>query len=342
MRAVLNASDDSRARQSASRRRWADSAKGIGILCVVVAHSVNGLKASGILPNGTDWDFWSDWLYTFQVPIFFFVAGLFANRSYEKQGCRRFLQTKLAALAYPYIIWRTLQILIMLAVGGSTNRQVSPVQLLTFPYEPFMQFWFLYALMLVITVYALLKAARFSNGAILIVSLGMLLLPESGWYPYDALCMNMIYFAGGLVLHDRLNVLAPVRPHWLLLAATTCTVCGLLLVREGVILNTPLRPLAAIVGIAAAVLISFAGVRWKGWQPLCVLGQYSLEIYVAHSIFAGGARIALVKLFHVESLPAHVCLGIAASIAGPLLLVWLQNGSVKFRIPLFRTKLAPA
>ena len=342
MRATANASDTPAVVQPTSRRPWADSAKGVGILCVILVHTVNGLKSPGIMPSGTAWDFWSDWLYTFQVPVFFFVAGLFANASYERLGFRKFLETRLAALAYPYIVWRTLQILIMLAAGGSTNAQVSPWTLLTFPFESFMQFWFLYVLMLIIAIYALLKVAGLSSRAMLVIAAGMLLLPQASWPAYNSLCASMIYFAGGLVLQDRLDALQRVRPVWLLLAAAACAGGVTLFVREGVLFGTPWRPLPATLGITAVMLISFVGVRWKWWESVCLLGRYSLELYVAHTTFAAGMRIFLVKLLHIESLPVHVCLGIAVSIAGPLALVLLQKRSVRFRIPLFRTTFASA
>jgi fucose 4-O-acetylase-like acetyltransferase len=337
MTAAISAEPSSR--RSDSRQLWADSVKGVATLVVVALHTMEGLKAPGVLPFQSAWNFWSIFNYTFQVPVFFFISGLFIARSYEKFGFRGFITTKFELIAYPYVVWQTLQILLML-VAGNTTHKATPDMLLWFPLFPYMQFWFIYTLLLVFALYAILKLARVPNLAILAMSVGMLFLPRIDWTPFNDLCMSMVYFACGLVLRERMAALDNVRSWMLLLGAAACACAVAALVRSGVTIDTPLRPVAAILGVAGSVFFSIAMVRWEWWGMICAVGRYSLQIYVTHVVFAAATRVALLNVFHVENLAVHICLGILAGVGGPLLLVALQQMPAGFRVPLFRARSA--
>ena len=51
-----------------------------------------------------------------------------------------------------------------------------------------------------------------------------------------------------------------------------------------------------------------------------LLGEYSLEIYVAHTIASAGLRIALQKAFKVDVPAIHVAVGTVGGLALPLIL----------------------
>jgi fucose 4-O-acetylase-like acetyltransferase len=327
-----------RSADNKSREPWIDVAKGLCISFIVICHSIRGLVAAGILAQGTAWQYWDHFFYILQVPVFFFASGLFAERSYEKSGFGEFLRSKLVMLAYPYAIWQTLQILMMLASAGATNRPVSAVQLLWLPLYPVMQFWFIYVLMLVIGVYAVFKWARLSSFAILAISVGMLFLPKSGWFPCDVMCRHMVYFSLALVLREPMSKLRSARLPWLLLGALACGVALASIVQDPEDLSVPSRAAYAILGGAGVVLLSLALERAWWCQPLCLLGQRSLEIFVAHTVFAAGTRVLLLKGLHVDNLAVHLALGIAASILGPLFLIKAERLPGGFRLPLFRIR----
>ncbi len=208
-------------RNPISRQMWIDSAKGVVILFVVGIHTVNGLKAPGIMHPSSMWDFFNDLNHTFQVPVFFFISGLFSERSYEKAGFWDFLKTKLELIGYPYVIWQTLQILLILLSGSSTT-PATPELLLWFPIRPFMQFWFIYTLLMAFALYAVLRLAGLSSMAIFAISVGMLLLPTLEWTPFNDLCKSMIYLGFGLVLREYMAALNDVRSWVLLLAMVAC------------------------------------------------------------------------------------------------------------------------
>lgn len=96
-----------------------DVVRGVGVLCVVAAHSVGayvsrplpgllwpvyepvhalwqGEAASGPAPGVTDFVFWT--IRAFTVPMFFFVAGVFAWRGLERDGAMGFLRSRVKKL----------------------------------------------------------------------------------------------------------------------------------------------------------------------------------------------------------------------------------------------------
>ena len=125
-----------------------DYARGLGILLVVVGHTLRGVINSGLLESSAATRFADDWIYAFHMPLFFFLSGLFAERSADK-GPRRFVADKLRTIAYPYVVWSLLQTSVQILMSRHTNSPASWHDLaIDRLYVPPMQFWFLYALFL--------------------------------------------------------------------------------------------------------------------------------------------------------------------------------------------------
>lgn len=75
--------------QASSRVSFIDIAKGIGIFLVVIGHS--GLRG-----------FMSDWIWSFHMPLFFFISGVFFDQK-KYNTLSRFLTRRLKTLIIPYI-----------------------------------------------------------------------------------------------------------------------------------------------------------------------------------------------------------------------------------------------
>lgn len=82
------------------RLHWVDYAKGIGIFLVVVGHVLRGLVNSSILQPSALLFLVDRWIYGFHMPLFFFISGLFVQRSLSKPF-KDFLLDKLYVIAYP-------------------------------------------------------------------------------------------------------------------------------------------------------------------------------------------------------------------------------------------------
>ena len=68
------------------RNQWVDYAKAIGIILVVYGHVARGLIAAGLPMNQTWYTLVDSIIYSFHMPLFFFLSGLFFYDSLTKRG----------------------------------------------------------------------------------------------------------------------------------------------------------------------------------------------------------------------------------------------------------------
>src|ERR1700722_19199016 len=180
----------------ASRVEWVDTARGIGIFLVVFAHDLRGLKLIGRSPLATQVD---QFVYAFHMPLFFFLAGLFATHS-ARRGAASLLSDKLRTIAYPYFLWSLLQGALQLAMTGETNSHLTWRDLAAIPYQPIMQFWFLYTLFLVFVLFLVCQQLRAPSWAVLALGIGLSWLSSTSFPPrgeLHSLSCYFIYFALG-------------------------------------------------------------------------------------------------------------------------------------------------
>jgi fucose 4-O-acetylase-like acetyltransferase len=125
------------------RQTWLDRAKGFGIALVAYGHVMRGMVAAGVVANDPVERAIDYTLYTFHMPLFFFLAGLNAERSLG-HGARRFLINKLHYVLWPYVLWSLIEGLVHMRFTGSVNGALTYDDLLQIGWRPFGQFWFLY------------------------------------------------------------------------------------------------------------------------------------------------------------------------------------------------------
>ncbi|STU64905.1 acyltransferase [Klebsiella pneumoniae subsp. ozaenae] len=77
------------------REAWVDYAKGIGIILVVFGHVNRGLYSAGIQLSGSSYLLTDSIIYSFHMPLFFFLSGLFFTQSLDKKGKTSFVISKI-------------------------------------------------------------------------------------------------------------------------------------------------------------------------------------------------------------------------------------------------------
>lgn len=80
-----------------------------------------------------------------------------------------------------------------------------------------------------------------------------------------------------------------------------------------------LRLILAFLGMVMVLCLSFLLSRYQKWSWIHIWGQYSLDIFVAHTLATAGVRIGLIHGVHVYNPGIHIVAGIAAGMAFPLL-----------------------
>ena len=95
-----------------NRNSWVDYAKAIGIILVVFGHVERGLISAGMVTDPASLAalmLADSVIYSFHMPLFFFLSGLFFIESLARRGRIGLLANKLDTLIYPYILWSLLQ-----------------------------------------------------------------------------------------------------------------------------------------------------------------------------------------------------------------------------------------
>jgi len=329
---------------SKHRIEWLDTAKGIAIFLVVLGHVLRGLPDAGA--NDTRWEgFLDSWIYTFHMPVFFLLSGLFIEGSVAKPF-GRFLDGKLRTIMYPYFVWSVLQELMRAASGAASVGEIWRIV-----YQPVMQFWFLYVLFLLGLAYVAMRKVRLPAWTFGALAIALYILPQFGvnlgtWGVVYMAALNGIYFAAGaLAGPDRLMArFEAARTELLILFSVAIYILLGVVVDAGVQRGAWVKPLVGFLGIAATLALSNALFRLNLCRFLLGWGRLSLEIFVAHTIFSAGVREFLLRL-HVTNVAVHVIAGVAVGVAGPILLVSVANRlkmRFVFALPDKRSASAPA
>ena len=286
---------------SQGRADWIDAAKGIGILLVVFGHVVGGLRDAGLLPQDSEFSTLFYLVYTFHMPMFFLLSGVFVERRLAKSRAD-FLHSTLGRIAWPYFLWSSIQLAVINALGTLVNTPAafdiaSYVDLI---WRPVSQFWYLHILFLFL-IASYLIVPHFGAKALLVASLFVYSLQELyGFaYPLSHLCRFFPFYALGVLMGSDLvraqasNARAPLIAAG---AAAIWLVCAYGARAAGYGYWSDGAVPAAIAGTVAWLALANAP-QVACQRILLLLGRCSLAIYVLHVLFVAGTRIVMHKLF---------------------------------------------
>lgn len=279
--------ESSRIVRASSRIAWIDTARGIAIVLVVAGHAIHMVARSGAATLPPWLHHLDRIIYTFHVPVFFFLAGLFLPQACQRSDRATLLRHRARALLYPYLIWATVQTtLVAFAAGTSLPLTLlAYARLLIFPPD---HFWFVYVLFGCTALLAYLPGIALRDARRrwlpLCVGLGLYALhPYLPGGPLRDLSRSLIMVVAGslgatwLVHRPRAASLGIVALGLAFLPAAALATRGT---------ATPLPALAlmlALGGVAATVLVSRL-IHGAPARLLGYLGRHSLCIYLLHVI----------------------------------------------------------
>lgn len=305
------------------RVAWVCYGKGIGIFLVVLGHTIGGLQACHIADSIVTFEYLNRWIYSFHMPLFFFLSGMFAETQVHRDDFA-FLKAKSASLIYPYLIWSSITLLLGSFFSKHMNHPVGLLDAVGILFYPIMQFWFLYVLLLVAVAYHFLRRHGMSPFSIALVFaiawLAKSPIANLGWSPLIASRVFGIYYALGALfqIQNAAFKLEDSRLSRLILL----TISGFFVVSAAAIwpkARADLTILSAISGILATAALSVYLDRSRIFRFVHLLGEYSLEIYLMHTIVSAGIRLALQRLFLVQDLSIHLILGTTGGLVIPLI-----------------------
>lgn len=276
-----------------TRLSYIDAARGVGICLVVYGHVVRGLMSAGLIPESALWLRLDYFLYTFHMPAFFFLAGINVDKSILR-GKSKFLGGKFYTIAYPFLLWTSIQAWVMHLASGTTNSPPPmdlPGRMLV---GEAYQFWFLYALGVchVLAVIFLPRRAMMLGISIALVALSEAFTPET---IMEKITYNFLFYTIGVLVGRNLGVLSPLFGHWwrvILVAASFLFCAAISLYTRPGSYSTVMAIPAAIAGIALLLQI---GRLLERQQAAAQIGIASMTIFALHIIVGSGTRIVLHK-----------------------------------------------
>ncbi|WPV65121.1 acyltransferase [Chitinophaga sp. LS1] len=326
-----------------NRLAWIDYARGIAIILVLYRHIFEGISRSGVEASQFKWlENANIIFYSFRMPLFFILSGVFIGKSLAKRGMKSLIVNKFNILLYPYLLWSALQITIQICLSGLVNADRGWADygyIFIYP-RRIDQFWYLYALFNVTVLYILTKEKlRLKIWHQLLIGLAAYMYSSyvsvhhiDLGFIYD-ICHFYIFFAIGELVADQIldSTKYPLYGSWGLFAAllpffaagqyyflmTNLEMKYNLFVEE----HQPLLfALIALVGCAFMINISFLLQRYGSVKLLRVAGFHSLYIYVSHVLVASAVRMCLVKVFHITYLPVLLVICLCFAVVIPILL----------------------
>jgi fucose 4-O-acetylase-like acetyltransferase len=320
---------------------WIDYAKGIGIILVVYAHLLSSGYNAGLAIPAHFFQFSDSLVYSFHMPLFFFLAGLLVEESFAARGQQGFLLSKFRLIAYPYLVWSFLQAGAEIIFSQHSSRGVILEDLPLIPFLPLAQFWFLYALLWMYLVYGLFRLLGKLSLYLLVVCAGLLFFfpIKTDIMALGGFSTGFLYFVTGVLLKKtRTDLQSFVLPLWLSLVLFLVFIASGYYVFANII--EPVRLpggahpflfiLLAFLGIGFSIGLAHFFVGKDFFRPIRLLGIYSYEIYLVHMLAGVGARVVLTQFLQIENGIVHMCVGVTA---GLLLPIALYKFSQKLNFP---------
>ncbi len=329
----------------ASRLNWIDYARGIAIILVCYRHVYEGSKEAGIpVKDYSFLEYINISLYSFRMPLFFIISGLFIFSSLQKKGLKLYIEGRARTILYPYFLWGVLQLTLQMFFTKYTNAHPTPASYLDLLYQPreCAQFWYLYALFNVSVLYSFTKYFL-KLSAVYNIILGIVFFYLSSLiyqqdikagFVSDILHYYIFFSIGDFLssyLLDKKNLKYFESGKYLLLILIPFGVGQTYFLLENLNHTTAkymhveyYQPfvflLIALTGCVFIMNLSFYLQRKNVLKWLTVLGKNSLYIYVAHVIVFAFVRIILNKLFGIQNVAIILLSGIVSGLLVPVLL----------------------
>ena len=247
----------------------------------MIGHTLRGLQRTPV--NVPGWEYVDSWIYAFHMPLFFFLAGLFVERSCH-QPLGRFISGKAGRILWPYFVWSVLQELFRRA-GARSSMGLD--DLWTIIYRPVMQFWFLYVLFMLLVLYAVWRKAGASWQAFVAVAFVLNISLSFGanfgpWGVIYQMWINIPCFALG-VLVTGCAARLPQAGSWGMPTLIAASFGGYLVIALAAAFHSTCLPIFVVplasLGIAASAALSVCLSRIGHFPWVEVLGRRSLDIF---------------------------------------------------------------
>lgn len=322
-----------------SRLAWVDYLKGIAILLVVYRHVLIGIQryvasrqAQGAnIPDVPAYLEKANMIFfSFRMPLFFILSGIFISGSLAKRSLKQVLGIKFDNLLYPYFIWVFLQVTLQIVLGSNTNSNRSLIDYTYIFYQPraLDQFWYLPALFNTTLIYLLVKTKlRPPAWGQLLIGLALYFLSAFPDVHKISMIADWMEFYFFFALGDAISgfFFSESSQRFLKSPYTLLCIAPIFFLTQVYYLAHITEPghadflLIALIGCLSMFVLSFRMQSWGILPFLRILGYHSLYIYVMHVFIAGLVRLSFTKFLGIHNPFILLFSGIAFGLVIPVI-----------------------
>ncbi len=285
---------------SGTRSNIVDIVKGIAIGLVVYGHTAQGMihRSWWVGPGAI---FSDEFIYSFHMPAFFFVSGLFVMSSLAKRGSWQFAVDKLKTILYPYVVFAIISAAIEPLIGRFKS-STRPVHWNTFllSVADGDAGWFLFVLFLCLML--ALVTARVPAWLRFLAAVLAALLPLHGPSFVHQLLHEFCFLAAGMWVGthifrmERMRA-APAALGFVLLAAFQAAMVYTL--GAAALFLWPYI-VFGLTGTAGLFLLAKLLDRHPIGNAIAWVGRASLAVFLLSAFAQGATREVVPRVFHTR------------------------------------------
>lgn len=322
---------------------WINQSKGIAIILVVLGHTILGFQSAYMFAEYNNlFEYINFTIYSFHMPLFFIISG-YTYRKFEKisnnNEYKSLIKKKELNLLIPYFVFCSIQLLIKSMLGGNTNSGASIKDIILLPLIPREQFWFLYTLFFIFLILTFIDM-KLNNKIILLVFLIFINISEVYMkniiFAITSFCVYAVYFYIGILFakgcdDKKINL---KNKFTMVIILVLYILLNIFLYNSNMNININ-RMLSLILALLGSfAVISITQIKSNN-TFLDLIGKYSFEIFLLHTIFGSGIRIILIKIFNTQNFAIHMTLSLILSIGIPII-IGMMSKKIKILDFLFK------
>jgi fucose 4-O-acetylase-like acetyltransferase len=307
---------------SSTRSNLVDIVKGVAIILVTLGHTAQGMVHRGWWNTPAAF-FFRALIYSFHMPAFFFIAGLFVHGSIKRRGRLAFTAEKAKSILYPYLLFAV--------IYAALHPLIGRFQMSAEPFE-WRSFlvkiadgdasWFLFALfccfILALLTTTLPDWLRFVIAAAIGVT------PAFGPPLTNQVLREFCFLAAGMWVGTRIYRLELVpRPPAFFSFALLAAFQTAMIYLFGAATRWSYVGLG-LTGTAALFLLARLLDKYGTGSALAWIGRASLAIFLLSAFAQGATRVALDSIFHTREFWLQLLLPTMFATLLPAI-VWYQQ-----------------
>lgn len=306
------------------REVWVDYLKAIACTLVALGHFLQSMIKSNLIISNPFFVWFEETIYLFHVPLFFICSGYI----FQQYTCVNSLKSwfsnvkyKLLTLGIPYFTFSFITWILKTCFSNAVNDHPGslPESLFLYPLSPY---WFLYVLFF---IFAITPTLKNNKHALLFLTVSLLLyalrsnLPINN-YLFSKLATYEFYFVLGMILSFfHISDLKILKKYGNTLGTILLTAFLPLSILDYLFLSSGFMDfiLCLLVCIALSFIFIYYDYHNIQFKLLNWISQYSMPIFLIHTIFAAALRTLLFKL-NITMPAIHIVSGLLISFIGPI------------------------